>query len=344
MRVAICTVQVPFVRGGAEAHVEGLHRALLEEGHEAEIVAIPFKWYPPSEVVRQMLIWELLDLTEANGKTIDLVIALKFPAYLVKHPNKVVWLIHQHRQAYDLWETEYSDLHGEEGNRVREIIHQADSRALREATRVYTNSENVSARLLRYNKISSEPLYPPIKNRARFSCEQYGDYIFSPGRLEAVKRQKLLIEAMAFVRSGAKCVIAGVGGQESALRRLSEKEGIAGKVKIVSPATDSQIADFYANALAVFFGPYDEDFGYVTVESLLSRKPVVTLTDSGGPLEFIRDGANGIVASPDPEAIAKAIDTLFNDRAQACRMGEQGYQLLDNMQIEWPRVVSKLIS
>ena len=80
---------MPFVSGGAEACASGLRQALLEHGHEAEIVSIPFKWYPPDEIVRQMLIWELVDLTEANGKTIDLVIALKFPAYLVRHSNKV---------------------------------------------------------------------------------------------------------------------------------------------------------------------------------------------------------------------------------------------------------------
>jgi glycosyltransferase involved in cell wall biosynthesis len=344
MRVAICTVQVPFVRGGAEACVEGLHHAILKNGHEAEIISIPFKWYPPVEIIRQMLIWELLDLTEASGKTIDLVIALKFPAYLVTHPNKVVWLIHQHRQAYDLWGTEYGDLRGEEGSRVREIIHQADSRALREARRVFTISQNVSARLLKYNMISSEPLYPPVRNRERFSCDKYGDYIFCPGRLEALKRQKLLIEAMALVRSGANCLIAGVGGQESELRHLCDRQGVAGKVKIISPATDAQIADFYANALAVFFGPFQEDYGFVTVESLYSRKPVITLTDSGGPLEFIQDGVNGMVVSPNPEAIAKAIDTLFNDRAQARTMGERGYQAADKMRMEWPRVVRNLLS
>jgi hypothetical protein len=152
---------VPFVAGGAEACATGLQQALLAHGHAVEIVAIPFKWYPPDEIVRQMLIWELLDLTEANGKTIDKVIALKFPAYLLKHPNKVVWLVHQHRQAYDLWGTQYGDLEGPEGSRVREIITRADNRALREPSEVFTISRNVSERLLKYNLIPSTPLYPP---------------------------------------------------------------------------------------------------------------------------------------------------------------------------------------
>ena len=344
MRIAISTVQVPFVTGGAEACATGLRQALLEHGHEAEIVTIPFKWYPPDELVRQMLIWELVDLTEANGKPIDLVIALKFPAYLVRHANKVVWLIHQHRQAYDLWGTEYGDLHGHEGARAREIITQADNRSLREARKVFTISQNVSARLLMYHRIPSEPLYPPVRHRERFSCKEYGDYIFCPGRLDALKRPKLLIEAMSVVESRARCLIAGAGGQERELRNFIEKQGLASKVEIISTATDGQIADYYARALAVFFGPFQEDYGFVTVESLYSRKPLITLSDSGGPLEFIQDGINGMIVAPNPEAIAKAIDTLFNDRALARAMGERGYQVADNMRMDWPRVVKKLLS
>ncbi len=335
---------MPFVTGGAEACASGLRQALLEHGHEAEIVSIPFKWYPPDEIVRQMLIWELVDLTEANGKTVDLVIALKFPAYLVRHSNKVVWLIHQHRQAYDLWGTEYGDLHGYEGNRVREIILQADNRSLREARKVFTISQKVSARLLRYNRISSEPLYPPVTKRERFRCGEYGDYIFCPGRLDGLKRQALLIEAMALVKSGAKCLIAGQGGDERELRHLIERHRLTRRVEIITSANNEQIADYYANAMAVFFGPFQEDFGFVTVESLYSGKPVITLTDSGGTLEFIRDSVNGLVVAPSPDAIAIGIDTLFNDRARARTMGEHGSREVDSMQMDWPRVVSSLLS
>jgi glycosyltransferase involved in cell wall biosynthesis len=321
-----------------------LQHALLEHGHSAEIVAIPFKWYPPDEIVRQMLIWQLLDLTEANGKTIDKVITLKFPAYLVRHPNKVVWLVHQHRQAYDLWGTEYGDLHGHEGGRVREIIMQADNRSLGEARKVFTISQNVSARLLEYNRIASQPLYPPVKQREAFFCGDYGDYIFCPSRLDALKRQHLLIEAMSLVKSDARCVVAGQGAHERELRRLIASLGLGARVEIVSGATDEQIAGYYANSLAVFFGPFQEDYGFVTIEALYSRKAVITLTDSGGPLEFIRDGLNGMVVAPTAETIAEAVDTLFKDRARARAMGEQSYQLAGELQLDWPHVVKSLLS
>src|SRR5258707_5569399 len=111
MRVVIATAQVPFIRGGAEVLADGLGCALRSQGHEAEIVAIPFKWYPPERILEHMLACRLLDLSESAGTPVDRVIALKFPSYLVTHSCKVLWLLHQHRQAYDLWEHAMADLH-----------------------------------------------------------------------------------------------------------------------------------------------------------------------------------------------------------------------------------------
>ena len=105
--VLICTTQVPFTTGGAEAHVDGLRRALIQAGYNAEVVALPFKWYPPAEIMRSALAWRLLDLSEANGKPVDLVIGMKFPAYLVAHERKVLWIMHQYRAAYNLWDTPF---------------------------------------------------------------------------------------------------------------------------------------------------------------------------------------------------------------------------------------------
>ena len=108
--ILICTTQVPFTRGGAESHVEGLRCALVEAGYRAEIVALPFKWYPPTEIMRGAMAWRMLDLSAANGQPVDLVIGMKFPAYLVAHEKKVLWILHQHRSAYNLWGTPFDDL------------------------------------------------------------------------------------------------------------------------------------------------------------------------------------------------------------------------------------------
>lgn len=114
MNVLICNAQVPFARGGAEMLAEGLRDALNARGHNAEIVALPFKWYPKTEIFKSALAWRMLDLTESNGVPVDRIIATKFPSYAARHPNKYVWLVHQLRQAYDWYGTSLSDFSPED--------------------------------------------------------------------------------------------------------------------------------------------------------------------------------------------------------------------------------------
>ena len=129
MRIAVCSAQVPFARGGTEIFVDDLVQELRKRGHEAELVTVPYKWYPGTRVLTQAFMWRLLDLTEAEGRPIDLVIATKFPSYAVRHRNKVVWLLHQFRQAYELDRTELGQFsESAEDRATRRAVH-----ALRQA-------------------------------------------------------------------------------------------------------------------------------------------------------------------------------------------------------------------
>ncbi len=348
MRVAICHPQTPFVRGGAETHTEALARALRAAGHEAEIVSVAGKWYPATELVHHMAVWRSLDLSESNGLRIDAVIALKFPAYLVKHERKFVWLIHQHRSAYELWDHPlFADLSlQEEGPAVRDMIWQADRIALGEAKRVFTNSRNVQDRLWNSLRQSSEVLYhaSPI-SEALVGMEPagHGDFILFPSRLESLKRQSLVVEAMRHVRSDVKLVLVGSGPDEAAVRRQIEQHRLAGRVSLEVGVADERLCRLYLDALGVYYGPYDEDYGYVTLEGMAAKRPVVTLSDSGGPLEFVADGETGLVAAPEPRAIAACFDRLFADRELAVRLGAAGHERMRAAVPAWPDVVARLL-
>src|ERR1035438_2207974 len=139
MKVLVATSGVPFIRGGAEILADNLCQALSAAGHAAELIFIPFKHYPPNRIPGHMLACRLLDLTETCGVRIDRVIALKFPAYLIPHPNKVIWLLHQHRTAYELWDhpTAGDLIHHADGPVVREAIRQADRELIPEAKAVH---------------------------------------------------------------------------------------------------------------------------------------------------------------------------------------------------------------
>lgn len=343
--ILICTTQVPFTGGGAESHVDGLRRAFCEAGYLAEVVALPFKWYPPTEIMRGALAWRLLDLTEANGKPVDLVIGMKFPAYLVAHERKVLWVMHQYRAAYNLWGTAFDDLSTyPEGTRVREWIRHCDTRFIPESKRVFANSKTVAERLRRYNQIESEPLYHPPPRFEQLRRGEQGDYIFYPSRLEPQKRQELLIEAMKFARTPVKVVLAGNSANVKHYDSLIKQHGVGDRVKLLGFVSESEIIELYANALGVCYLPFDEDYGYVTLEGMLSGKPVVVPSDGGGATEFVEHGREGLIVEPDPAAIADCLDTLYSNRAEARLIGERGREKLKAINLSWTNVVKSLIN
>jgi glycosyltransferase involved in cell wall biosynthesis len=342
--VLICTTQVPFTRGGAEAHVDGLRRALIEAGYNAEVVALPFKWYPPAEIMRSALAWRLLDLSEANGKPVDLIIGMKFPAYLVAHQRKVLWIMHQYRAAYNLWDTPFDDLSTyPDGAQVREWIRQADNRLIPEAKRVFANSKTVAERLLRFNKIESQPLYHPPPRAQSLRGGEQGDYIFYPSRLEPQKRQELLIEAARFLETPVKIVLAGGSRDAKHYESLVKKYNVGDRVCLRGFVEESEMISLYANALGVCYLPFDEDYGYVTLEGMLAGKPVVVASDGGGATEFIEHGREGLIVEPEPRAIAEALDSLYSQRGPSQRMGARGLEKIQAMNLSWNHVVKSLI-
>ena len=346
MRLAIATVQVPFTTGGAELLARGLRDALRTRGHEAEIVTLPFKWYPSGTLLDAMRMAQLVDLTEVNGQPIDRVVALKFPAYLLRHPDKVIWLLHQHRQAYDLWGTPFGDLHAwPDGEEVRRAIVDADSRALGEARALFTLSRNVAERLHRFNGLTGAPLYPPPPANRHWRCDRFEGFILCPGRLDPIKRQDLVLRALGLMRSDLTLVFVG-GGTAPERRRLAALArdlGLERRIGWAGPVSDEELVDLYARCRAAWFGGYDEDYGYVPIEAFLSGKPAVVHTDAGGPLEFVVEGHNGRVVPPDPAALAAALDTLA-DASLAAQLGAQGNADIRGLDITWDRVVGRLLS
>ncbi len=341
-RVIVCEVQVPFVHGGAEYHVRALHQQLRRRGYEAELVSIPFKWTPKREILAHAAAWRLIDLSESNGETIDLVIGTKFPSYFVRHPNKVAWLIHQYRAAYELCGTPYSDFtHSDEDVGLRQSLVDLDTKMLGECRRLFANAQNTANRLAKYNGLTAKALYHPPPFADRLGPGPYGDYILFVGRLESIKRPNLVVRAMAHVDRPVRLVIVGDGTQRRHIEELASSLGVADRIDFAGSVGEEGLIELYKGTLAVVYAPFDEDYGYVTLEAFLARKPVITATDSGGPLEFVNDGVNGIVVEPAPEAIASAINSLAADRARAARFGEAG---CDRARlVTWDGVIETLV-
>jgi glycosyltransferase involved in cell wall biosynthesis len=341
MRIAVLRPQVPFARGGAEIFTDTLVDELRARGHEADLVSVPFKWYPGARVLTQAFLWRMLDLEEVDGRPIDVVVPTKFPSYVVRHPDKRVWLVHQFRQAYELDGTELGQFDpSPEDRALRRKVQQLDRIALGEATRLFATSRNVAGRIETSTGLAAEVLpHPP--QELEYRCAGYGDFVLSVNRLDRAKRIDLLLDAVA--RDAAlEVVIAGDGPDRSRLERLASERGLNGRARFAGRVSEGELADLYARCLAVYYAPVDEDYGMVPLEAFLSEKPVLTTTDAGGPLEVVADGSTGLVVSPDAAEIARALRWLREHRDEAASYGRAGKAIAS--EVTWDRAITRLLA
>lgn len=344
MKVAVVNNSVPFLRGGAEHLADSLVQQLSARGHQTTLVKVPLRWATPADVAESMFAASAMRIPEA-----DVVIPLKFPAYLVQHPRKVVWLLHQFRQVYDLWGVPG---HGpeitEDTLELRRAIRAADNTALGEARRVFSNSAVTANRLAEHNGLRADVLLPPHGDSSQFRHEGYGDYVLAIGRVNAAKRQHLLIPALARSSSRLRLVIAGAPERPEdgrLLQDLVEEHGLQDRVRLVLEYVDDATkADLLAGARAVAYLPLDEDsYGYVTAEAMYSRKPVITLGDSGGVLELVEDGVTGLVRSADSGTLASAFDVL-DDVGTAESLGAAAFDRVQALRLNWDHVITELLA
>jgi glycosyltransferase involved in cell wall biosynthesis len=341
-RIIVADAHVPFVTGGAELHVRSLVRVLKERGYEVDLVELPFRSQPKEELLAQAAAWRLLDLSSSNGQPVDLLIATRFPTYFARHPRKVAWVIHQHRAAYELCGTPYSDFeHTEADVGLRRRLFELDARMLGECRHVFANSNNTARRLQTFNGVTATGLYHPPPHANQLRHGPYGDYVLVIGRIETVKRVDLAIAAMAHVPPPTRLIIAGDGSQRAVAERAAAAAGVQDRVVFAGALSGNGLIDLYAGALAVVYAPFDEDYGYVTLEAFLCAKPVITATDSGGTLEFVVDGENGFVCAPEAATLGVAIARLAADRTLAARLGNAG--LARARQVTWDGVVEQLL-
>jgi len=339
MNIIVTANTVPFVHGGADYHIEGLISELKVRGHNVESIRFPFQCNPNYRLTNLMTFCESQNYMSPNGQRVDRVISLQFPAYGVYHPRHVIWLMHQHREVYDLFPNNPTS----EQALLRDKIVRYDNRTIGAAAKVYANSMCVSARLKKFNQIKSKTLYHPPYAWQHFYNQEAQDFVFFPSRLEKLKRQDLLIEAAVHLQSPVKIIIGGTGGQENIYKAKINELKVADKVRLIGYFSEQEKFTYYAQCLAVFFAPKDEDYGYITLEAMLSSKPVITCTDSGGPLEFVEDQITGYICQPDPKAIAHAIDQLYEDKQKAKTMGQAGYNKYHAANISWDNVIETLL-
>ena len=342
MRIALINTFMPYIRGGTEIVEDDLVDQLREHGHEVFNFRIPFPNSYEAPLVATIEATRMMCFDE-----FDMVLAFKFPAYCIQHNSKVIWLFHQFRQVYDLWDVEFSNISGLAGKTMQYIYRIADNENIPCSRQIFTIGGEVSKRLKKYNNIHSEVLYPPLKNQKLYYTEKTEDYFYYPSRVTPIKRQHLAIEAMRFVKSGVRLIITEIC-EGTYFKQINDQIREYKLEKIVTLRnewiSDEEKRSLIAKSLGVIFIPYKEDYGLVTLEASYSAKPVITCNDSGEPVEFITHGVNGYVVPPEPEAIATVMDNLFNNRSLAEELGKASLLEIIHRDITWDSTIRKLLS
>ena len=341
--ICVVTSSPPFAEGGHLVMARELVRALREEGHDTGLVVTPQNRFG-QQGSAYLAAW-LTDVELAHEeRKVDKVISLRFPGYAVQHPNHVLWLNHRMREYYDLWDQFSSHLSWKgrlkEGMR-RALIHRVDRHLFRRMQKRFVISATVQSRLRRFGGIQSDVLYPPPPQRD-YRHDRYGDYLFGVSRLAPLKRFDLILRALAEpIAAGIKFVIAGEGAELRRLQGLATQLDVEHRVQFAGRLSDAEMIDHLARCRAVVFPPFNEDYGFVTVEAFMCGKPVITCADSGGPAELVRDGVNGYVTEPTPESLAAAMRRVMDDRNLAQALGEEGHRLASQM--TWSNAIQQLL-
>ncbi|MFL9870951.1 glycosyltransferase family 4 protein [Paraburkholderia megapolitana] len=345
MKIALVSTFVPFIYGGARNIVEWLQALLEQEGHQVERVYLP-ESDAPDLLFQQMAAFRWIDLSSA-----DRVICFRPQAHVIQHPHKILWFIHHIRSFYDLWDNPlYRGFPDDERHRAfRSTLHEVDTAALREAKRVFTNSQVVSQRLARYNGIASEVLYPPVFESERFVCNGYNDEIVCICRVEHHKRQHLLVEAIALTKTQVRLRLCGSSsgmGYPAELERRIDDLGLRDRVTLECRwISEEEKAAYFGACLAAAYLPVDEDsYGYPSVEASHASKAIISTSDSGGVLELVQNGVNGFISEPTPQGLADCMDRLYSDKALAMTMGTNALARLGEMQISWSHVLQRLLA
>jgi glycosyltransferase involved in cell wall biosynthesis len=339
VRLLVTANLTPFLHGGADYHMQGLVRALREHGHQVELLQLPFTFGPASDLMQFMRRAAELDLTRPNGIEIDRLISLQFPTWGIRHPDHVTWVMHQHRAVYDLFNPENAD---DTLLQLKTAITEFDNTHLGTKRPRFANSRRVAQRMQQFNGLDSKVLYHPPADADRFYCAEPERYLYVPSRLETLKRQSLVLEAAALMRSSLPIVFSGDGGQREALRVQAETLGLNDRVRFLGHVSETEKRALYAHSLAVVFPAQDEDYGYITLEAMLSSKAVVVCSDGGGPLEFINHQSNGWVEPPTAQALAERFDWLDANAAAAAAAGRTARSDYESASLNWQSVVEQL--
>jgi glycosyltransferase involved in cell wall biosynthesis len=158
------------------------------------------------------------------------------------------------------------------------------------------------------------PLLPKLRPRDELRAELglNGATLAFAGRLTVQKSLAVALEALAQV-DGVQLLVAGDGGERSALERRARDLGLGERVRFLGAQPRRRVVELFRAADASILSSSWENFPHAVVEALAAGTPVLS-TATGGVAEVVRDGVNGLLVEPDdPNAFAEMLRRFFGD-------------------------------
>ncbi|MEO8025435.1 MAG: glycosyltransferase family 4 protein [Bryobacteraceae bacterium] len=343
MKIAVLSGSIPIGRSRMDEVASALLRELAVRGHDAESFRIPFDPTPDLGMIHTILAARRLRV--AN---VDRIICLDFPAYCIPHPNKIIWLLQNLRQAYDSADTPYPAIPDTKvGRSIRESVLRADGDALAEASLVVTGTLDLRSSISKFHGRSAEVLRVPPIVRSAISIER-GSFVLCSGPVRRINRQHLLVEAINQCQTPVRLIISGFEesrAESGPLREAIRRNGVPGRIEWISEPYDelertTLMSSALAGAWVSHADPQGETFA---LESFRFSKPMITCSDSGGIAELVVNGASGWVTAPASIELAKVMDEAYMDRERTANMGLQAHAHAQSLEQNWDEVIERLI-
>jgi hypothetical protein len=105
--------------------------------------------------------------------------------------------------------------------------------------------------------------------------------------------------------------------------------------------SDDELVELFRDAIAVVYAPYDEDYGFVTLQAFLAGVPVVTTDDSGGVLEWVEHEVTGFGHRWQPRCHGCGARPPGGRPRAGPRLGAAGRERVKDL--SWEQVVTTLL-
>jgi glycosyltransferase involved in cell wall biosynthesis len=340
MKILVAHVTQPGFSGGAEYLVKNLLIELRVRGHEVEYVEFPLNLSSLSNFPLLCHAFEKIEIQNT-----DLVICTKFPATLIKHKNKVTWLIHHFKNI----DSEVFRLSSVDNNYLHSFIVNKQVKAIKESAKSFTISSHIQNQIIDKLGVKIDVLRTPVSVKQAKIQPLDGNYIFCGGRINSQKRQDLLIQALSLSKQNYKLRIIGLSEDEnyfsylvSLIDQYKLQDRILLENRFLNDLEFKNLIDF--SSLCVYIPHNEDNFSIFAGMACLSNKLVVTTSDSGEVASFISQVDSRLVSDNNPTDLSRKLDFAISELKSSPLLLKRQLEVYNSQYfINWDTVISELI-